>query len=362
MAQTHRGLMHSLLSLSGAHLLRQKDPAVNERLEDRYVFHLDKALGILRSGVDADQHMEGGSSSSLDTPTVAQVVVLCLQTICEGNVTGDHYGHLQALRSMLADKKLSSATSKDLSFMHEFLLFHDMSNSMTSRRGTLVLDGDFHIPTFISEGATSFLGALDGLYMTTHKTRQLRDQVRKRREEEKKPYVDYAIVKDGREIDEDLRKATCNHEPGSDDWLAWNLYRSVFWLYLHRTVNISAPSAELNEGVSEALEFLQDISPTASVQSVLLTPVFMLACAAFNADHRPAIEAAFDTLENFSQLGNIQPARQVVSRVWHFMDAGNDQSWDWEGIMEDMVSFMSNFPSTRNISTNNAQNMSFLVT
>jgi len=165
--------------------------------------------------------------------------------------------------------------------------------------------------------------------------------VRQRRDKEIKPYVDYTMLLDGRTINLDLQQATCTHEPGTDDWLAWNLYRSVFWLYLHRTLNISAPSAELDIGVSEALTYLQDIPPTSSVQSVLLTPIFMIACAAFNEEHRPAIEEAFDTLEKFSQLGNIQPARQVVSRVWHFMDAGNDRSWDWEGIMEEMdMSFL----------------------
>ena len=43
--------------------------------------------------------------------------------------------------------------------------------------------------------------------------------------------------------------------------------------------------------------------------------------------------------EKLSSFGNIKLAKLVADMVWKFMDDGNDRSWDWEGIMEEMLGF-----------------------
>lgn len=68
----------------------------------------------------------------------------------------------------------------------------------------------------------------------------------------------------------------------------------------------------------------------------MLSPLFILGCAAFEPRQRPPIERAFDDIQAYSNLGNIRPAREVVRQVWKLMDAGDERSWDWEMIMADM--------------------------
>jgi hypothetical protein len=328
--------MHSLLSLSGTHLLVKKDTSQKDgQIEARSALHFDKALTLLRSDETMNKRIEGDPDARIPAPTVAQVVVLCLQTICEGNTTGAYSSHLTALKNML-EGRIDTTEEEYLSFLSEFLIYHDMSAALTSKRPTLITDKNFTLPPFIAAGAKNFL-VCDGLVGPTSKTRLLRDRVRKRREEQQRPYVDFNTIMDGKAIDSALKTATCEYELGSDDWVAWNLYQTTFWLYLHRTLNNSSASPELENGVKKAIEYLQSIDPNSSLQSMLLTPTFIVACATFNEEQRPAINDAFDVLEQFSSLGNIKHARQVVDRVWKFMDAGNDRSWDWEGIMEEMV-------------------------
>lgn len=338
MAQSHRGLMHSLLSLSGTHLLVKKDMSNKDgRIEARSAMHFDKALNLLSSDENMNKRIDGDSGARIPAPTVAQVVVLCLQTICEGNTTGEYTSHLTALKNML-DEEIDTTEEEYLRFLSEFLIYHDISAALTSKRPALITNNDFRLPPFIvdGEGTKNFLRVCEGLVGPTSKTRLLRDRVRKRREGQQRPYVDFNTIMDGKAIDKDLKTAICNYDIGSDEWVAWNLYKTTFWLYLHRTVNNSIASPELESGVDKAIEYMQSIDPNSSLQSVLLTPVFIVACATFNKEQRPAINEAFDVLERFSSLGNIKHARQVVDRVWILMDAGNDRSWDWEGIMEEM--------------------------
>lgn len=335
--------MHSLLSLSGAHLLVKTDTSLKDgRIEERSVMHFDKALTHLRNDQSMKKRIEGDLDARMPAPTVAQVVILCLQTICEGNTTGTYSTHLSALKTML-EGTIDTTEEEYLRFLSEFLIYHDMSAALTSKRPTWITSDDFKLPTFIPAGAKNFLGVCDGLVGPTSKTRLLRDRVRKRREEQQRPYVDFNTIMDGKAIDADLKTATCEYEVGTDEWVGWNLYKTTFWLYLHRTLNNSTASPELENGVSKAIEYLQSIDPNSSLQCILLTPTFIIACATFNQQQRPAINDAFDVLERFSSLGNIKHARQVVDRVWKFMDAGNDCSWDWEGIMEEMVKYSIRF-------------------
>jgi hypothetical protein len=62
-------------------------------------------------------------------------------------------------------------------------------------------------------------------------------------------------------------------------------------------------------------------------------PLFLLGCAAFERDQRPEILQAFEGLEAYSALGNIKYAKAIVEKVWEMMDAGDEDSWDWETII-----------------------------
>ena len=112
------------------------------------------------------------------------------------------------------------------------------------------------------------------------------------------------------------------------------LYRQCTWIYLHRTVLSCAPNPTLHEAVDVGLQYLRELPSDSSTQSIMLMPTFLLGCAAFAEEQRPDICASFDRLQSFSNFGNIEYAREIVKCVWELMDAGGEDSWDWEGIIE----------------------------
>jgi len=218
----------------------------------------------------------------------------------------------------------------------EFFIYHDMSNSMTSEHQSVFLSQNFELPPFIHMNHRAFVGVCDGLFGFISNVRRLRDHIRARRSNGEKPDVDFPTILEGRTIDADLKQIDTAHEHGTAEWICWQLYRTCVWLYLHRTVNASLPNPQLRAGVEEALIYLQAVPPDDAAQSLLLTPIFMVGCSTFSENHRDAVLDALDTLENYSHLGNIKPAREVIKEIWRLMDAGDEMSWDWESVMKAM--------------------------
>ena len=65
----------------------------------------------------------------------------------------------------------------------------------------------------------------------------------------------------------------------------------------------------------------------------MLLPLFLLGVAAFEKEQRSEINRAFSGLRACTGLGNIGFAKEVVDKIWELMDAGDDESWDWEKII-----------------------------
>jgi hypothetical protein len=371
MAQNHRGLMHSILSLAGFHLCVKDRPSGRtsgreqlEAIELRASFHFGEALKLLRVD-DSFKRQNADQDHSVDPPVAAQVVILCLKSICGGDHKGEFLHHLNGLYAMLHKCVWMEGVEQ---FLFEFLIYHDISNSIA---GSMQMP-DIKYPPFLLQGSytaaskngsTPFLGVCQGLFGITGRIRQLRERVRKRRDLDIKPHVDFPAITHAMTIDRDLKCQEPPYAVGSDEWLAWQVHRSSFWLFLHRTVNApvaasspcpsspgsavgSPPPAgiadsndEAQAAVREAVGYLVAIDPGSAVQSVLLTPIFMIGCSAFDHAARPGIVYAFDTAERYSELGNIRHARSIVYRMWELMDAGDPRSWDWEGVMAEMVRF-----------------------
>jgi len=332
MATSHRGLMHSLLCLSGSHLAsRERDP----RFEERQLHHFGRAIENLRTDTNMTATL-AGESPIIDDPTVAQTLVLCLKSICAGEVNGEYRPHLDAAKHLVFSQH--SPNEGFQRFLYEFFLYHDVSNSVTSLdRKTVMMSDDFKLPEWlIQPEAGTLLGVVDGLFVIISKIRNLRDRIRARRAQGLSPGVDYQLYSDACTIDASLRAWVCNQGGDEHRYYASLLYRQCTWLYLFRTICKSAPDPRIHAAVDEGLEYLRKLPSDAPTQSVLLMPVFILGCAAFDPDQRPDIIKAFDGLEQYSRLGNIQYARKVVERVWEMMDAGNEDSWDWETILSDM--------------------------
>ncbi|KAF2101977.1 hypothetical protein NA57DRAFT_33791 [Rhizodiscina lignyota] len=331
MATAHRGLMHSLLCLSGSHLMAREP---NPQFEERQFHHFDKAVNHLRTNGAMAVTVSGEKSALIDDPTIAQTLVLCLKSICAGELEGTYCPHLNAARHLVLSQKASNPEFQ--SFLFEFFIYHDVCNSVTKvdHRSVLMMD-DFHLPQFmIQPEAGAFLGVVDGLFGCISRIRKLRDRIRERRTQGRQPYVDFTILNDAREIDVSIREWVCIQTPDTSRWIASMLYRQCTWIYLQRTVMPSTPSETINEAVEVGLQYLRELPSDSSTQSIMLMPTFLLGCAAFSPDHRPEIRSAFDQLQAYSNLGNIKYARQIVDCVWELMDSGDESSWDWEGIIQ----------------------------
>jgi hypothetical protein len=330
MAMRHRGLMHSLLCLSGSHLVaRDPQPSFHER----QLHHFDSALQVLQRDDNMLKRANGDTSAIIDDPTVAQTLVLLLKSICAGEVNGEYRPHLDAAKHLMQTQV--SPNTDFQTFLIEFFIYHDVSNSVTSldRQSILMMD-DFELPNFMQPEAGALLGVLDGLFGYISKIRQLRDRIRERKAQGLKPLVDYQILSDAQAIDAALRDWICPEHEDVPRHTASLLYRQTTWLYLHRTILPSTPSANLRDAVNEGLVYLNMLPPDASTQSILLMPLFLLGCSAFEADQRPPIRTAFNGLQEYSSLGNIKYARIIVEKIWEMMDAGDEDSWDWESIIK----------------------------
>ena len=341
MATEHKGLMHSLMALSGSHIVAREPAAA---LSDRQQHHFDNAISILVADITAANEKAEDLEGTLivGDPTIASTIVQCLICISKGQTRGEHRVHLEGARKLISDQQSKNPEFRQ--FIWEFFTYHDTSNSITSLTRQPVSSSntdDMSLPDFVFQSALEpragvLVGVVDGLYLYLKKITALRDSIRARKAAGLQPVVPYHYLSKAVAIDADIRSWDPQQEMHSARWITAQLFRQCTWVYLYRTIQASKPKPNLSNAVDSALEYLRVLSPQESAQCVLLLPLFILGCAAFEERQRPELEIGFDNLQSYSNLGNIKPARQIVHKVWQMMDAGDERSWDWETIMADM--------------------------
>ncbi|KAJ5601871.1 hypothetical protein N7510_011405 [Penicillium lagena] len=341
MATQHRGLMHSLMCLSGSHL-SGLDP--EPKLKDRKYFHFHRAIQDLQDNILATS----SSSSSLpqasnedqellvEDPIIASTIALSLNTICEGETNGEYRPHMDAARYLLLSQQ--PRNEKFRQFIVEFFQYHDVSNSLTSLdRRPALLHSNLSLPEFVpgaQEGM--FLGVFDGLFNYISEVTQLRDRIRERFDQGYEPAVDYQTLSEAVSIDTAIRTWETSHEPDTPNWFLAQLYRQSTWVYLYRTIRPSRPSDKISQVVDDGLSYLDQLPQDAGAFSIVLMPLFLLGCSAFIPEQRERVQKGFEALKAYSNLRNIDPAFKVVARVWEVMDTKMEDSWDWEKIIRDM--------------------------
>ena len=363
MAADHKGLMHSLLALSGSHLSRSQH---RDEYEQRKVEHVGFALSALRRDVEQAQAAQQRGEEGAAEPLVACIIIQCLIPISEGSVSGYHRAHLAAARTYIKPRPGSDFGR----FAWEFYKYHDMSNSITSlERPPLSLEeleDDDDVPTPVSavsattavSGSGGFLGppqphlhmpqpvaasnegvmigVCDGLFRYITRITVIRDRIRARKQRGLAPVVEYRSIRDASSVGKRLLDWQSGHEERTPKWALAELYRETALVYLHRSLRASRPDADLAARVARGIAYLRALPAKHSAQSIVLLPTFVLGCAAFDPAQRTEIEAALEDIEAYSGLGNIPRASEVVHKVWEMMDAGDERSWDWETIMVDM--------------------------
>ena len=341
MEPDNQGLIHSVLSFSGLHLGGQEP---NNAFTFRQIHHQGRALQFLKADVERRQACtDVARLSEIQDRMIATSIVLFLTDICRGSTGGEYRYHMTAIRRILGQHRSSNPEIQD--FYSECFMFHEIWNLITSLRRRPPL----HVDDQLDEAPSTFLmnptrpappgvfvGVKDGLHNFIVQTSKLRHLIRQRRYRGMKPPVIYPFYSLYLQIEVALNEWNPIQEPHTSAWYFATFCQQCIWIYLCRTIKSSKPSDDLTAAVDEALEFLQMLDRTGSTQAVMLSPLFILGCAAFEPRQRAPIETAFDDIQAYSNLGNIRPAREVVRHVWKLMDAGDERSWDWEMIMADM--------------------------
>lgn len=325
LAMRHRAMMHALLALSSSHLANTSS-GHRPDYEHAQGHHLSEALSTLRIGL-----REEGA----DNNYAATALILCLDSIAKGDTSGSYRPHLEAARHMLAREKSQEDVNLHR-FLYEFFAYHDVASSITimnTTRPGACLD-DFPVPAFMQPEAGAMLGVLDGLFGHMSKITVLRRHIRERRATGATPVVDYKTLGRAVAIDQEIRQWEPAQPPGTVRYVAAQLYRQCTWVYLYRTTMPSAPAEKILNAVESGLDFMRLLPEQSGTQSNLLLPLFLLGCAAFDPKQRPEISHRFEGLHEWSGLGNILPAHEVVKKIWELMDAKDEEaSWDWESLM-----------------------------
>ncbi|KAJ5386121.1 hypothetical protein N7509_008662 [Penicillium cosmopolitanum] len=335
MATQHRGLMHSLMCLSGSHL-SGLDP--EPKLKERKYFHFHRAIQDLKDNITASSAQGGDKDEQLlvEDPIIASTIALSLNTICEGETNGEYRPHMDAARYLLVSQQ--PRNEKFRQFIVEFFQYHDISNALTSLdRRPALNSGGIHLPDFVPGAqAGMFLGVFDGLFNYISEITQLRDRIRQRFNEGYEPAVDYQTLSEAVQVDTAIRTWQTSHEEDTPNFFLAQLYRQSTWVYLYRTIRPSRPSEKIAQVVDDGLSWLDRLPQDAGAYSIVLMPLFLLGCSAFVAEQRERIQKGFETLKSYSNLRNIEPAFKVVTQVWEIMDTKIEDSWDWEKIIHDM--------------------------
>ena len=332
MACTNKCLMHSLLALSGSHLVRCSPM---ENFAKRKNWHYSKGLSILVEEVT----LACKNNKAVEEPIVATMILHCLITISEGRTNGEHRIHLDGAYCYVKSRQ----NSKFGVFAREFYTYYNMSNILTSLHQPKACSeylGNGSFPPLLASSATlpdnGIMTMIFELLQSITKIKTLRSHIRARKWQEAEPWCDSSTFDRATEIRSYLYVWQTRQEKGTVSDVTVEIYREAFLVYLLCSVRMPGSDIEIIARVNRALEYIQTLPPNDPTLCVLLLPLFIFGCAAFKAEQRVRVDYAFNNLERYSRLGNIEPARQVVHRIWEMMDVEDRECWDWEIVMQRM--------------------------
>jgi hypothetical protein len=346
-ALANSGLMHSLLCLSASCLLAHQ-PTSAQEIVVRHSHHFDQAVVTLRKGVEA--YSSNTSSQNADC-IVLQTIMLAQEAIITGQVHGSYRCHLFAAQQLVTS---CEDLSQDVqNFARQFLLYHNLANSISC------LDPVNHVPRSaprteivdppgtVPEGCVD--GILHGLLEPMAHIREVRDGVRVHRHmQNSRWFKDERLLSLALGVETQLRTWQSRLPLNTPQYWSSLAYRQGAYVYLYRTIRPSAPSPGLAQVVVEGLSYvslaLREVTKGDGgsnwVFGVLLPPLFLLGCAAFDPVQRQAVLDNLEDLHACNQRISIVHARTILEEVWSKMDAAeqgaDNDAWDWESVMKDM--------------------------
>jgi hypothetical protein len=180
-----------------------------------------------------------------------------------------------------------------------------------------------------------FSNELDILFRTLLRFKIIRHEARNRIQNGGLPGC---LEGDAIEAYQGLSDWNCTFPPGSPQFIASHLYRSCIAVYFQRSIRPSVSHPNIKRAVDQGLWHIRHLAWSAeeiSVEPILLAPLLLLGCAAFEAEQRTVIADAFRRLLMWADLDKIRAARGIVQHTWALMDRGSEnESWDWEALID----------------------------
>ncbi|KAH7029290.1 fungal-specific transcription factor domain-containing protein [Microdochium trichocladiopsis] len=409
MAVEHTGLMHSILSLASRHIDTQQDqgsallaanPKVSlESLQSRSLFHHNAAMDRFHDDIYREHNrMESGDKVNISF-RYAQMLCLLLQTIIEGNATGEHRVHLLAYKRLIRDSPPDDPAF--LVFITEFFQFHVFADE-------LIRYSDINAPELASQDWEPWLpikparmiGVADGLFKHLCQITAIRNGIRANMIAEADPVVDYASLYQAAEIDTAIRDWTPDWPAGDSRNRVGLLYQQMMWVYLFRTIyppssassshsvmsssvdsivparsrtplpaqppNTPPPSerptssrassppssrddspapirypphhdSRITTAVDEALAIMVSLDSKDPCQRLLLIPALVIGTACFAPSQRDKVRVAVRRIRQYTGLRNCDRVLEVLQEVWRLMEYGDwARVWDWQGVARSM--------------------------
>jgi len=409
MAVGHTGLMHSILSLASRHIDIQRDqgtsllaanPKVSiDSLRSRSLFHHNAAMKRFHDDIYREhQRMNEGDKVNIAV-RYAQMLCMLLQTIIEGNATGEHRVHLLAYRRLIRNSPPDDPAF--VIFITEFFQFHVFADE-------LIRYSDISASELASQDWEPWLpikparmiGVADGLFKHLSQITSIRNGIRANMIAGADPVVDYASLYQAAEIDSAIRDWTPDWPSGDNRNSVGLVFQQMLWVYLFRTIyppsaalsshgtmsssvdsisstrartppiaqqpntpppserptssRASSPSSSRDDSpapirypphhdsrittaVDEALALMASLQPDDSCQRLLLIPALVIGTACFAPTQRERVRRVIQIVREYTGLRNCDRVLEVLQEVWRLMEYGEwARVWDWQGVARNM--------------------------
>lgn len=323
MATRRRALMHAVLGLSGAHWSLKSSKA---DVETRGCYHLDYAIADLR--VVSEKYTS--TQEYVEDAAIGQALVVFLRCVIAPEERGKYCKLLEFVRYLVVHQGASDPEFQ--AFLVGFIVTYDVSNAVVSLGYRPSLQTEIlQRAKELTTQSPAFLGVLDGFSIQLARITRIRDSVRVCRARGIPIKGDRVLLNEASAIDAELRAWQSSQPVNSDEHILSLLYRQCTWVYLYRTLlPASIHDIRLRDAVDAGIVALTTLTPDSAAYAMLLLPLFLLGCSAFQPSQRPAIDAAFGSLARYRKYAAVGYAQGVMHQMWQMMDAGDDRAWDWE--------------------------------
>lgn len=163
----------------------------------------------------------------------------------------------------------------------------------------------------------------------------LRQYARSHRSHGREMWWDHKMINDCYGIDSVLFSWSSRYEPGTAQYPASMLYKTVLWLYFNRSIQPSMSTTSFRDVVDDGMHHLSMLERALGNidRMFLLVPIFLLGASAFAQEQRGPIWRMLERIDPSYQTGATAHAMHVLDQIWNMMDDHRvGSTWDWERV------------------------------